>query len=105
MRWYHNLKTRWKLLLGFVLIMALMAYVGYTGISSAIQSNEQLTKLYEHDLLGLSAIKEANTTFGSMGQAIRRPSSRRIQPSSKPLLETSKSWSSSYSLASKNMEK
>ena len=72
MSWYRNLKTLWKLLLGFALVTVILGYVGYTGISGTMRSNESMSTLYERDLVGLSEIKEANTTFGSIGRTLRQ---------------------------------
>ena len=72
MSWYRNLKMLWKVLACFALVTAIMGLAGYAGVSSAIRSNEKLTALYEHDLLGLSEVKEAQTTFGSIGGTIRQ---------------------------------
>jgi methyl-accepting chemotaxis protein len=60
MRWFYNLNTMKKLLLGFLLVCAIMAGVGYTGVSGIGSTNGMLSTLYQRDMLGLSEIKEAN---------------------------------------------
>jgi methyl-accepting chemotaxis protein len=60
MKWFHDLKIGSKLILAFVAVSAITAYVGYEGIAKMAEINEQADIMYERELLGLSYIKEAN---------------------------------------------
>lgn len=71
MQWFLNLKTLWKLTLGFAVVCAIMAIVGYEGVSKMSQINEMLNKMYEKDLQGLSHVKEANFQLMGVGRAVR----------------------------------
>lgn len=72
MRWFYNLKTLKKLLLGFAVVAAIMAGVGYMGMSGISRISDMQTLLYERELLGVSAIKEANTQLISIGRGVRQ---------------------------------
>ena len=72
MRWFFNLKTLWKLLLGFALVAGIMAFVGYMGISGMGKISDLLTSLYDREMLGLSEIKQANFEVTSLGRAVRQ---------------------------------
>ena len=71
MVWFYNLKTMKKLLLGFSLVSAIMAFVGYMGVSKMGQVNDMLNKLYENELVGISRAKEANISLIYIGRAVR----------------------------------
>jgi methyl-accepting chemotaxis protein len=59
MSWYYNLSTMKKLILGFAVVCAIMAGVGYSGIAGMSKINGMLQSLYERDMQGLSHIKQA----------------------------------------------
>lgn len=60
MKWFYNMKVGAKLIAGFVLVSAITAIVGFTGISNMSTINDGADTIYQKDLLGLSYIKEAN---------------------------------------------
>ncbi len=72
MRWFYNFSTMKKLLTSFALLCVLMGVVGYQGISSLGKINGMLNTLYERDMVGLSAIKEANIDLIYVGRAVRK---------------------------------
>jgi methyl-accepting chemotaxis protein len=72
MKWFYNLKTTWKLLLGYAVVCAIMAGVGYVGITRLANVNAMVGTLYERDMMGLSHAKEANTILGQIGRACRQ---------------------------------
>ena len=72
MGWFFNLKTLWKLLLGFGLVLCILAFVGYMGVSGMSQTNDRLNTLYERELIGLSEIKEANLDRALIGRSMRQ---------------------------------
>jgi methyl-accepting chemotaxis protein len=71
MNWYRNLKTVTKLMIGFGILAAMLGYVAYHGTSVARSLNSQITTMYERDLIGLSAAKEANINLIYVGRAMR----------------------------------
>jgi methyl-accepting chemotaxis protein len=71
-RWFYNFSTMKKLLASFSLICVLMGVVGYLGISSMGKVNGMLNTLYERDMIGLSAIKEANIDLIYIGRGVRK---------------------------------
>jgi methyl-accepting chemotaxis protein len=72
MLWFKNQKTGTKLMLGFALVGALMAVVGYMGIAGMGTINHLNDLLFERDLAGVAAIKEANINLIYIGRAIRQ---------------------------------
>src|SRR5579883_1498918 len=71
MNWFKNRKTVTKLMIGFGLLAAMLCFVAYRGISTAQDINAKLTTMYERDLKGLSATKEANVDLIYIGRAFR----------------------------------
>jgi methyl-accepting chemotaxis protein len=71
MNWFRNRKTVTKLMIGFGLVAAMLAFVAYRGLHAASEINAQLSTLYERDLKGLSAIKEANINLIYIGRGMR----------------------------------
>jgi methyl-accepting chemotaxis protein len=71
MMWFRNLKTIAKLMLAFILLSGFMGAVGYEGVLAANTLNTMLNDLYEHQMLGLSVVKEANVVMREIGQNAR----------------------------------
>src|ERR1700749_2830237 len=71
MTWFKNLRTITKLMLSFCLMSVCMAVVGYQGVNAANTINGMLNTLYERDMLGLSAIKEAGIDLARIGRDSR----------------------------------
>ena len=71
MNWFRDRKTVTKLMIGFGLIAAMLAFVAYRGITAASGINTMLNTMYERDFKGLSAIKEANINLIYIGRAFR----------------------------------
>ncbi|MRV70228.1 HAMP domain-containing protein [Duganella sp. FT92W] len=66
---FANLKIGIKLIGGFVLIAAFSIVVGVVGITNAGKINEAADRMYDHELMGLSYIKEANINLIYVGRA------------------------------------
>jgi methyl-accepting chemotaxis protein len=62
MSWFKNLRTVVKLLLAFGVMAVLTGIVGYKGVAAAGDIDAMLEKLYDKDLMGISAIQNANVT-------------------------------------------
>ncbi|HEX3075169.1 MAG TPA: MCP four helix bundle domain-containing protein [Ignavibacteriales bacterium] len=60
MKWYYDLKIANKLLIAFIVMAALTAFVGYQGMKSMGSVNDMLNLLYKNETLGISYVKEAN---------------------------------------------
>jgi methyl-accepting chemotaxis protein len=71
MNWFKNLKVGVKLTGAFLVMVVLMSVVGWIGINNMRAINDADTLLYERQLLGLSAIKEANAAMIYQERALR----------------------------------
>ena len=60
MKWFNNLKIKFKLLISFTFLSALTAFVGVQGLTNMDTINNMLNVLYTNETLGISFIKEAN---------------------------------------------
>lgn len=63
MRWFLNLRIRFKLILGFFTVAAIAAVVGVVGLLSIYKINNADTMLYEQNALGLQYSGEISTLF------------------------------------------
>jgi len=72
MEWFKAQSARTKLLLSFVLMCIVTAFVGYTGITNANDLNSKVGTLYDRDLLGISALREAQTHFVEVARDARQ---------------------------------
>ena len=71
MSWFKNLRTVVKLLLAFGLMAVLTGIVGYKGVAAAGDIDAMLEKLYDKDLMGISAIQNANVTRLQIAYSVR----------------------------------
>jgi methyl-accepting chemotaxis protein len=71
MRWFCNLGTMKKLIIGFLSVSAIMVIVGYTGVTGMSQISGMLGTLYTRDMKGLSDIKEANVDLMLIAREMR----------------------------------
>jgi methyl-accepting chemotaxis protein len=71
MKWFHDLRIGNKLILSFVVVSAITAFVGYEGIVKMSEINAKADALYERELLGVSHIKEANIALVNLQRAER----------------------------------
>lgn len=63
MGWYSNLKTSVKLTLAFLIIAAILAFVGFFGLSNIGSMNEALEDMYGNNLLPVQAAQQAQISF------------------------------------------
>jgi len=71
MRWFYNLKTTKKLILGFLAVAAIAGTVGYLGVTNLSRMNVMLDEMYANELQGLSQIKEINVQIMYLAREIR----------------------------------
>jgi len=60
MKWFYDLKIGKKLIIGFLVVSAITAFVGIMGIKNMAVMNEGAERMYQKELLGLAHIKAAN---------------------------------------------
>jgi methyl-accepting chemotaxis protein len=68
---FTHLTVRARLLSGFILIAILGAIVAATGVTNMSTMNDDAKRAYQSDLLGLSALKQANINLVYIGRAMR----------------------------------
>ncbi|MBF0399539.1 MAG: MCP four helix bundle domain-containing protein [Magnetococcales bacterium] len=71
MQWIKDVKIGSKLIMAFLLVSLLIVTVGWIGIANMGALDEADTNLYEKELLGVSAIKEANINLIYLTRAER----------------------------------
>jgi hypothetical protein len=71
MKWFSNLRTMTKMMIGCSVLVALMAGVGFVGVNDLGVVKTMMETLYNRHLIGLSAIKEANINLIYIGRGLR----------------------------------
>jgi len=71
MDWYRNMRTAHKLLLGFGIVTALLAFVGWTGVTSMSRMESNVTTIYQRDFAGLNAAEEAKLNQAFAARSVR----------------------------------
>jgi methyl-accepting chemotaxis protein len=66
---FSNLKIGVRLVAGFLAVASISAIVGAVGLRNASEMNDLAGHMYERELLGLSAVKEANVALVAIGRA------------------------------------
>jgi len=72
MNWYRNANTTTKLMLAFSVMAALLGFVGHEGLRAAGGLNDMVDTLYQRDMLGMAALKEAQATVLDIGREARQ---------------------------------
>ena len=62
--WFTNLKTLWKLILGFAAVALIMVTVGIIGLLGLQTVRDQLNIVYQNATLSLAGIAELSSTLG-----------------------------------------
>ena len=68
--WFGNLKTLWKLILGFAAVAMVMFVVGIAGVLGLQQVRDQLRIVYENSTLALVNVGESSTNLGLYHDAL-----------------------------------
>ncbi len=71
MKWFRNRSTAAKLMIAFTAMAALMCVLGYQSISGITSLNAAVRAMYEHHVLGLSNLKDANLQIVAAGKSLR----------------------------------
>ena len=71
MSWFRDLKTSNKLMMGFGLIAVALALMGYVGLKNLSVMRENVERLYNLNLLGLSYFKDARSNLLYIERAVR----------------------------------
>ena len=69
--WFYDLKTMKKLMIGFGLIGAAMALMGYVGMRNMGLMQENVGRIYNRNLFGVSYVKDANSYLLHVERAVR----------------------------------
>lgn len=72
MQMISNMKIGVRLTLGFLLVVALTAVIGFIGIRNLSQVNDLSDRMYDMDVVGLSTLQEANIQLLLANRAVRR---------------------------------
>jgi len=71
MQWFRDCKTVTKLMIGFGIMALFMGVLGYEGIRNITMLSTSMRDMYEHDVQGLSYIKDANTQLATASKSMR----------------------------------
>ena len=83
MSWFYNLKMMRKLMLAFGVVALGLPILGYTALTNMKTINENMSQLYNLDLLGLSYMLDLQVETRTIGRAV----SSAIAASEKPEIE------------------
>ncbi len=71
MNWFKNQTAFKKLIIGFSVVCAIMAGVGWVGVTRTGDVNRMLNRMYELELLGISRCKEVNVRLIAIRSEVR----------------------------------
>ena len=71
MQLISNMKIGVRLTLGFLLVVALTAIIGFIGIRNLNQVNDLSDRMFDVDVTGLSTLQEANIQLLLANRAVR----------------------------------
>ncbi|HEX5756538.1 MAG TPA: methyl-accepting chemotaxis protein [Arenimonas sp.] len=71
MNWLANIKVGVRLIAAFLVVSVITGFVGYEGIVSMRQLNNEADRMYNNELLGLAHVKESNINLLEIGRASR----------------------------------
>jgi methyl-accepting chemotaxis protein len=71
MQWFYDLRVGKKLIISFILMAFITGIVGYLGLHNMGTINTMNDTMFERELLGISAIKEANINLLYADRSIR----------------------------------
>ncbi|BAH75772.1 methyl-accepting chemotaxis protein [Solidesulfovibrio magneticus] len=71
MQWFYDLRVGKKLIISFIIMAIITGIVGYLGLHNMGAINSMNNTMYERELLGISAVKEANIDLIYADRAVR----------------------------------
>ena len=71
MQWFRDCKTVTKLMIGFGIMALFMGVLGYEGIRNITALSASMRDMYEHNVLGLNYIKDANLQLATASKSMR----------------------------------
>ena len=71
MQWFRDRKTATKLMIGFGIMAAFMAILGYEGIRNLMALSGATRSMYEHDVLAVTHLKDADLNVQMAGRSLR----------------------------------
>ncbi|MBO9598910.1 MAG: methyl-accepting chemotaxis protein [Cohnella sp.] len=72
MKWFYNLKTSVKFISSFLVISAIMAFIGIYGLSNLSKVNSGLDDMYENQLIAVKSLQEVQVGFNEMRVIMRK---------------------------------
>lgn len=63
MKWFYNLRTAVKLITAFLLVSAILCFVGFYGITNLSKMDRSIVDMYENRLTPIAYLGEANELF------------------------------------------
>ncbi|MDF2926213.1 MAG: mcp40H4 2 [Paenibacillaceae bacterium] len=72
MRWFYNLKTGVKLISSFLVLAAIISFVGFFGLNNLGKLNSSLDDMYSNQLVAVQSLLEAQSEFNEGRVEIRR---------------------------------
>ncbi|NHN34490.1 methyl-accepting chemotaxis protein [Paenibacillus agricola] len=71
MQWFYNMKTAVKLISAFVLMAIIVAFVGFYGLANMSTTNDDLSKMYDNNLMPISELSNAMLLFQQIKVDVR----------------------------------
>jgi len=71
MQWFRDRKTVTKLMIGFGIMALFMGVLGYESIRNITSLSGSMRDMYEHNVLGLNFLKDANLQLTAAGKSMR----------------------------------
>ncbi|MCD9024538.1 methyl-accepting chemotaxis protein [Cohnella silvisoli] len=72
MKWFYNLKTSVKLISSFLVIAAIMAFVGMYGLNNLGKLNNSLNDMYDNQLIAVKSLQQSQISFNEMRNSLRK---------------------------------
>ncbi|MFC4599176.1 methyl-accepting chemotaxis protein [Cohnella hongkongensis] len=72
MKWFYNLKTSVKLISAFLVIAAIMAFIGFYGLNNLGKINNRLNDMYSNQLVAVKSLVEAQANLNEMRNSLRK---------------------------------
>jgi len=72
MKWFYNLKTSVKLISSFLVIAAIMAFVGLYGLTNLGKLNSSLNDMYDNQLIAVNSLQQSQVSFNEIRVNLRK---------------------------------